>query len=673
MQLAILKIILWPKDTSLPPRIIFLKPGKINIITGESGTGKSTLTWIIDYCLGSGKCSIPVGLIREVTGWFGLHLQLANTQMIVARRNPEEQQTTNELYWNEGVTLEVPPVVQKNARVEDLKNRLNQISHLPSLDFSTDDTVGFAGRVSCRDMAAFNFQPQHIVANPYTFFFKSDTTEHREKLRIIFPLVLGVVNAATLAKQRELKDTEKEHQRLKQELEARLNAARAWESEVSSYYLQARSLGLLPDSEPPQPTWALDRYVNELQKVRTRVATMDIPDVPEGASEAASVELTRIVDEEDQLAQGIGSARRRLDKLEQLASSVGMYGSSLSGQEDRLAGVGWFEEKVTATHECPVCGTASNGGNPRLVELQTLAREMRGLTAAVNQAPPKLDEELATLRVELRGQEALLAKTRQKRKDLEGRTATLANQRQYLRQIYLFVGRIEQALENVTTSQNVDDLRAKVNALAADIVALRKDLDPRAQKDRLDAAIARVSSRIADYARQLQLEHASENVALNIRELTLQFKPLSGRTDFLWEVGSGQNWMGYHVAGLLALHEHFVSLVENPVPRFLVIDQPSQVYFPEAWPSVDKTPVASGKPDRTPDIDGVHRVFEALGAFLDAVDTRFQIIVTEHAGSITWEGTPHVHVVENWRQGHGDFLVPETWKKTAGRSVDEAP
>ena len=88
MKLAILKGILWPKDSTLDPRVIEFLPGKINVITGESATGKSTLTWIVDYCLGSDKCSIPVGLIREVTGWFGLHLQLANTEMIVARRNP---------------------------------------------------------------------------------------------------------------------------------------------------------------------------------------------------------------------------------------------------------------------------------------------------------------------------------------------------------------------------------------------------------------------------------------------------------------------------------------------------------------------------------------------------------------------------------------------------------
>src|SRR5207248_6531730 len=121
--------------------------------------------------------------------------------------------------------LSVPEHVSRNARVEDLKNRLNQIAMLPTLDFSGEQVAGFAGRPSSRDMAAFNFQPQHIVANPYTFFFKADTTEHREKLRVIFPLVLGSIDATTLAKQRELKDAEREYDKLRRELEARTTAA----------------------------------------------------------------------------------------------------------------------------------------------------------------------------------------------------------------------------------------------------------------------------------------------------------------------------------------------------------------------------------------------------------------------------------------------------------------
>lgn len=665
MKLAILNVILWPKDTNHSPRIIPFVPGKINIITGESGTGKSTLTWIIDYCLGSDKCSIPVGLIRDVTGWFGLHLQLANTELIVARRNPESQQTTTDIYWAEGQSLVIPPIiVEKNARVEDLKNRFNQISHLPSLDFSTDENVGFGGRPSCRDMAAFNFQPQHIVANPYTFFFKADTTEHREKLRIIFPLVLGAIDAGTLATQRELKDAEREHEKLRRQLDARLDAARAWEAEVEAYYLQARGLGLLPNS-PPEPDWKLDKYILELQKVPQTVKVMDLPDVQQGTNETAVKELTGLINEEDRLGQEIGSIRRRLGKLDQLSSSVGEYGTTLTAQEDRLQGVGWFEEKVQNTHECPVCAAEHRAGNPRLDELVTLATELKTLTASVHQAPAKLDQELADLRQELRIREGAISKVRQKRKQLEGASIDQARQRQRVRQIYLFVGRVEQALENVSASRNVDDLREKVKALAEKIQKLKKDLDPNTQKERINAAINKVSARIADYADLLKLEHAKENVRLNIRELTLQFSPLSGRTDFLWEVGSGQNWVGYHVAGLLALHEHFISLRTNPVPRFLVIDQPSQVYFPEAWPSMEQAPSGT-KTDVSSDIEGVRRIFGALSHFMQAVASQFQVIVTEHAGSITWKEIPHVHLVGNWRTGQDEFLIPDAWVQTKG-------
>jgi hypothetical protein len=662
MKLAILKVILWPKDTSLIPRIILFEPCRLNIISGESGTGKSTITWIIDYCLGSEKCSIPVGLIRDVTGWFGLHIKLANTEMIVARRNPGDQQATTDMYWLEGLELSVPPIiVEKNARVDDLKHRFNQICNLPSLDFVGGEDVGFAGRPSFRDMSSFNFQPQHIVANPYTFFYKADTTENREKLRIIFPLVLGAVTASTLAVQRELKDLEREHERLRRELDARLNAARAWEAEVESYYLQARGLGLLHDSEAPSAGWSLEKYILELGKVPALVRAMDIPDVQEGTGEAAAVEFNRIVSDEDQLAQETGSIRRRLDKVEQLSTALDQYGSDLVSQEDRLQGVGWFGEKLQDTHICPVCAAVHTDGNARLADLQTLAQEMSVLTASVHQAPARLDQELATLRVELREKEAALSKARQKRKYLEDQSTALAAQRQRVRQIYLFVGRVEQALENVAASRNVDELQSQVRALDTRIAQLRRELDPSAQRDRLKAAVEMVSARVAEYARMLKLEHAAENVRLNVRELTLQFSPLSGRTDFLWEVGSGQNWVGYHVAGMLALHEHFIGMRENPVPDFLVIDQPSQVYFPEAWPSMEQTPEANGKSDRSPDIEGVHRIFSALSAFLDAISTQFQIIVTEHAGSITWRGLPHVHVVGNWREGHDGFLIPAAW------------
>src|SRR5690606_40436886 len=73
-----------------------------------------------------------------------------------------------------------------------------------SRDWSSDVCSSDLGRPSFRDLAAFTFQPQNVVANPDVLFFKTNTYEHREKLRKIFPYVLGAVTAALMAKQFEL-------------------------------------------------------------------------------------------------------------------------------------------------------------------------------------------------------------------------------------------------------------------------------------------------------------------------------------------------------------------------------------------------------------------------------------------------------------------------------------
>ena len=71
-----------------------------------------------------------------------------------------------------------------------------------------------------------------------------------------------------------------------------------------------------------------------------------------------------------------------------------------------------------------------------------------------------------------------------------------------------------------------------------------------------------------------------------IPELTV--KVIRGsRDDYLWEIGSGANWLAYHVALIIALQEFFLRDVNHAVPGFLVFDQPSQVYFPKRRSDAD--------------------------------------------------------------------------------------
>lgn len=65
MKFSINSLILWPKNSSYKYRCVKFHSNKVNIITGGSQTGKSAIIPIIDYCLGAGDCTIPVGVIRD--------------------------------------------------------------------------------------------------------------------------------------------------------------------------------------------------------------------------------------------------------------------------------------------------------------------------------------------------------------------------------------------------------------------------------------------------------------------------------------------------------------------------------------------------------------------------------------------------------------------------------
>jgi hypothetical protein len=114
-------------------------------------------------------------------------------------------------------------------------------------------------------------------------------------------------------------------------------------------------------------------------------------------------------------------------------------------------------------------------------------------------------------------------------------------------------------------------------------------------------------------------------------------------------MGSGENWLGYHLALVLALAEVFITS-GAPVPGFLLLDQPSQVYFP---PDADD----SEMPELDEDRQALERVFGLLRATVERLSPDLQIIVLDHADmDASWFQEA---VVERWRDGRA--LVPDEW------------
>ena len=101
MHFQILKLILWSK-AGHEPRVLDFEPGMGNVISGASKTGKSAVIPIIDYCLASGKCSIPVGTIRNACAWFGIVIDTLEGLKLLARREPGEARQTGDMFILEG-------------------------------------------------------------------------------------------------------------------------------------------------------------------------------------------------------------------------------------------------------------------------------------------------------------------------------------------------------------------------------------------------------------------------------------------------------------------------------------------------------------------------------------------------------------------------------------------
>jgi len=669
MQLAIIKVILWPRDVSKKRRDILLKPGQLNIITGKSQTGKSAITPIIDYVLGSGKCTIPVGKIRDLTEWYGLLLQTSSSQMLIARRDPDAQAETTDMYLHEAESIAIPDRPAKNSARDTVLSRLNQLAGLPKLDFAPDaENPGFHSRPSFRDMAAFNFQPQYVVANPYTLFFKADTLEHREKLKAIFPLVLGAITGRTLALKRELSELRKELNQYTIELRSAEAGNAKWLAEVQSFYAAAKEVGLLPTAPDADDSWSIESYLRHLRTIPDAVQGGALPTMDVGNTDRAVEELLAIRNQEEYLAHELGVRRSRLARLREAGSLMGAYGTDLDRQALRLDAIGWFERVVSQEAMCPFCGTSQDSAKREVQDLMAVAAEFRDLSASVQDAPSALDKEIADLTAEIREFEGSLRQLRTRRAALDDRSAAVAARRQTIAQAYRLVGRLEQAMDNLDAVHTDSDTQKSIDQLRERIREIERIIDPKAERQRLDAALSKVTSAISHYAAILGYERSADRVELQTDELTVRVSSTraGSRKDFLWEIGSGANWVGLHLATLLALHELFDGIKGSPVPQFLVVDQPSQIYFPERWPG-DPNPKTKKAGDVSQavseDIEGVRRIFRALSEGIKRTDGRLQVLVTDHAGSITWQGVERVNVVAEWR-GDNDYLIPREWESS---------
>ena len=131
MSVQILGIVLFSYDGRA--RELPLQPGRVNIVTGASKTGKSALIDIVDYCFGASQCRVPEGSIRRCVSWFGVRLQLGKGQAFIARRCPRPRaQSSEECFVELGDKVAIPAagVLRQTTNTTGLVSLLSNLSGL---------------------------------------------------------------------------------------------------------------------------------------------------------------------------------------------------------------------------------------------------------------------------------------------------------------------------------------------------------------------------------------------------------------------------------------------------------------------------------------------------------------------------------------------------------------
>ena len=310
------------------------------------------------------------------------------------------------------------------------------------------------------------------------------------------------------------------------------------------------------------------------------------------------------------------------------------FRDGLHVQRDRLELSRWIRE--LATERPASVFEPSDAGRARIYQL---CEALDGIELRLR-SHPGVTESLG--RETLRQREAVdatlanLAAVRQEIRTLEGQSENARKVTTRGEEISRFLGRLEEALRLYETLDTSSALNEEIASLKTQVEDLNKLISEHEIGRKTENALDTIQSISSRLVPQLDGEWPDAPIRLNIQDLTI--KVIRGtRDDFLWEIGSGANWLAYHVALTLALQGYFLSKLNHPVPGLLIYDQPSQVYFPNL--RAGKASEANLDPEwDNEDVAAVRKVFTLFDGIITRTSGRLQIIVLDHADEEGWGG-----------------------------------
>ena len=361
-------------------REICFRPGKVNIVTGASKTGKLALIHIVDYCLGRNDFTVPAGVIREAVVWYVLHVKLPDTEVVIGRPAPEGSRSTSAVYLEVGSSLGLPDfsALKQNSNTEALARYLTE-----AVGITANENMPPEGQsrqplqANIKHARFLLYQPQSRIADPNMLFYRQEEQHTFQTIKDTLPYFLGATGDDQYDRLQQLRRAKRELRLLERRLSEEQALRGRDNSRAAALVAEARNVGLLIADV------VVDSSEGEIDALRTlldwtpNAADYEPGDILRDLQAARDALLT----ESRTLQSEIAAARSFSEAQEG-------FNTEAVDQRNRLSAIHLYRQEPDA-NRCPLCENELVGSVPKaqaiqenLVRLEHQLRRCAKITSA---------------------------------------------------------------------------------------------------------------------------------------------------------------------------------------------------------------------------------------------------------------------------------------------------
>jgi hypothetical protein len=611
MKYCINKIILWMENEE-DRRELHFEDNKVNVITGESNTGKTAILHIIDYCYFASKHKIAESKINENVTWYGINFKINDKLFTLARKAPDKNKVSSDYYFSS--TGEVPETPFQNMTENSLKEILEA-----EFSIDKDVTIPFGGRslkanskISVRYFLLFTTISGDIIQHSEVFFDKQNEARYREALPRVFDLAVGIetienilMREKKISLQNKLANIDKRNNQISEKKSE-------FEDELQSVAREAKEYGLIAEGDDtPASLESLEIVIDG------------------GISSAYAAKKSR----RDEIITEKSLLERRVKNLTRFQSVYNEYKSSLSVIEDSLKPVEYWSnnDEIVKTSIFKKLVSSLEEDLSRVRVLNQNRTPVDGKTA----------EEIALCR-------QLIEKLDEEEKGLPKNVKSFKDDREK----FIFLGQTKEKLELYQPNEerraieSTKEIEEQIDSIHVLDTTENRELCIKVLEEIIQGYMLLVKPSLENYG--------NYQPVFNYKDKKVDFrKPKSTHIE---AAGSSSNDMFKHLFMFLGLHELMRSNGSKHVPSFLIIDQPSRPYYGEEKDIAEKRLQHS---DKAKVIDALRLLDVFLGNVLQDAKSSFQMIVFEHVPTEYFSEFDNIHLVEEFRDGNA--LVPQSY------------